>query len=93
MLVTLPPNNVSSNDYFSFAGTPLSTFLFDFCGEYAPPPAPIGQLQPTQQSPYEPGQLILHRLFGYRGVVLCSWKASLFEMKKITLEVDPPDNP
>ncbi|VDK31860.1 unnamed protein product [Taenia asiatica] len=55
--------------------------------------APIGQLQPTQQSPYEPGQLILHRLFGYRGVVLYSWKASLFKMKKITLEVDPPDNP
>ncbi|VDM20089.1 unnamed protein product [Hydatigera taeniaeformis] len=50
--------------------------------------APIGQLQPTQKSPYEPGQLILHRLFGYRGVVLSSWKANVYEMKTYTPEND-----
>ncbi|KAL5108550.1 polymerase delta-interacting protein 2 [Taenia crassiceps] len=52
---------------------------------------PIGQLQPTQQSPYEPGQLILHRFFGYRGVVLHSWKANLYEMTGFTPKIHPLD--
>ncbi|EUB59930.1 Polymerase delta-interacting protein 2 [Echinococcus granulosus] len=54
--------------------------------------APIGQLQPSQKLRYKPGQLILHRLFGYRGVVLNSWKASLYDMATITFKVDPPDD-
>uniref|UniRef100_A0A7E4SLV1 Polymerase delta interacting protein 2 n=2 Tax=Echinococcus granulosus TaxID=6210 RepID=A0A7E4SLV1_ECHGR len=50
---------------------------------------PIGQAQPLQESSYEPGQLILHRHFGCRGVILQSWSARLFD-KNLALGADPP---
>lgn len=28
---------------------------------------------------YETGQLILHRLFGYRGIILAKWHGKLFD--------------
>ncbi|VDM34753.1 unnamed protein product [Hydatigera taeniaeformis] len=50
---------------------------------------PIGQAQPLRESLYEPGQLILHRHFGCRGVILQSWSARLFD-KNIALVTDQP---
>ncbi|VDK31862.1 unnamed protein product [Taenia asiatica] len=50
---------------------------------------PIGQAQSLRESSYEPGQLILHRHFGCRGVILQSWSARLFD-KNLALGTDPP---
>ncbi|KER23869.1 hypothetical protein T265_08335 [Opisthorchis viverrini] len=46
---------------------------------------PVGQLQSPSDSPYEPGQLFLHKHFGYRGVVLQSWPAKLFDRNVLSL--------
>ncbi|XP_014216756.1 polymerase delta-interacting protein 2 [Copidosoma floridanum] len=42
--------------------------------------AEVGKLEaPKLQGNYEAGQLILHRVFGYRGVVLFPWLARVFD--------------
>ncbi|KAK4472467.1 hypothetical protein MN116_003717 [Schistosoma mekongi] len=40
---------------------------------------PIGHLQGATESAYEPGQIFLHKYFGYRGIVLQCWKGKLFD--------------
>ncbi|KAM7536137.1 hypothetical protein Aperf_G00000090613 [Anoplocephala perfoliata] len=40
---------------------------------------PIGQAQPAPETPYEPGQLVINRHFGYRGIILKSWHARLVD--------------
>ncbi|CAH8450276.1 unnamed protein product [Dicrocoelium dendriticum] len=40
---------------------------------------PVGQLQRLSDTSYEPGQLFLHKHFGYRGIILQSWPAKLFD--------------
>ncbi|CAI2723460.1 unnamed protein product [Schistosoma spindalis] len=39
----------------------------------------IGHLQKASESLYEPGQIFLHKKFGYRGIVLQCWKGKLFD--------------
>ncbi|XP_034952746.1 polymerase delta-interacting protein 2 [Chelonus insularis] len=42
--------------------------------------AEVGKLEkPKLQGKYETGQLILHRVFGYRGVILFPWLARVFD--------------
>lgn len=40
----------------------------------------VGKLEtPKLQGKYETGQLILHRVFGYRGVILFPWLARVYD--------------
>ncbi|XP_015763218.1 PREDICTED: polymerase delta-interacting protein 2-like [Acropora digitifera] len=49
--------------------------------------AEIGRFQePITSGKYEPGQLFLHRIFGYRGVILFTWTARLYDRDKETRE-------
>ncbi|XP_005178079.2 polymerase delta-interacting protein 2 [Musca domestica] len=42
--------------------------------------AEVGRLEPAKaDSKYETGQLFLHKIFGYRGVVLFPWKARVYD--------------
>lgn len=42
--------------------------------------AEVGKLEtPKLQGKYETGQLILHRVFGYRGVILFPWLAKVYD--------------
>lgn len=42
--------------------------------------AEVGKLEtPKLQGKYETGQLILHRVFGYRGVILFPWTARVYD--------------
>ncbi|GMT18911.1 hypothetical protein PFISCL1PPCAC_10208, partial [Pristionchus fissidentatus] len=42
----------------------------------------IGVVLPLTETPYQAGQLFVHRLFGYKGIVLCSFKTKLIEKKQ-----------
>ncbi|XP_020624216.1 polymerase delta-interacting protein 2-like [Orbicella faveolata] len=47
----------------------------------------IGRFQdPKTGGKYEPGQLFLHRIFGYRGVILFTWTARVYDRDKETRE-------
>ncbi|XP_078355317.1 polymerase delta-interacting protein 2-like [Oculina patagonica] len=47
----------------------------------------IGRFQePKTSGKYEPGQLFLHRIFGYRGVILFTWTARVYDRDKETRE-------
>ena len=40
----------------------------------------VGKLQtPKLQGKYETGQLFLHRVFGYRGIILFPWSARVYD--------------
>jgi len=42
--------------------------------------AEVGKLEtPKLQGEYETGQLILHRVLGYRGVILFPWLAKIYD--------------
>lgn len=42
--------------------------------------AEVGKLEtPKLQGKYDTGQLILHRVFGYRGVILFPWLARVYD--------------
>lgn len=42
--------------------------------------AEVGKLEtPKLQGKYDAGQLILHRVFGYRGVILFPWLARVYD--------------
>ena len=42
--------------------------------------AEVGKLEPVRiEGNYDTGQMFLHRLFGYRGVVLFPWHAKFFD--------------
>lgn len=50
----------------------------------------MGKLQPVLDK-YECGQLFLHRVFGYRGVVLFPWLARVYDRDQYTIKSnDPP---
>ncbi|KAF8360071.1 tag-307, partial [Pristionchus pacificus] len=53
-------------------------------------PAPlkeIGVVLPTIEGVYQPGQLFVHRLFAYKGIILCSFKTKVIE------KTDDPKEP
>lgn len=39
---------------------------------------------------YECGQLFLHRVFGYRGVVLFPWLARVYDRDQYSVKSEPP---
>lgn len=42
--------------------------------------AEVGKLSvPKNEEKYETGQFFLHRVFGYRGVILFSWRAKIYD--------------
>lgn len=41
--------------------------------------AEVGKLLPKSQGKYETGQLFLHRVFGYRGIILFPWLARVYD--------------
>ena len=50
----------------------ICTFLFRL--------AEVGVLEPVKiDGNYDTGQMFLHRLFGYRGVILFPWMARVFD--------------
>ncbi|TGZ54899.1 hypothetical protein CRM22_010530 [Opisthorchis felineus] len=65
--------------------TLLTPNRFYFSASHAINLQPVGQLQSPSDAPYEPGQLFLHKHFGYRGVVLQSWPAKLFDRNVLSL--------
>ncbi|KAM3176411.1 hypothetical protein ACTXT7_006576 [Hymenolepis weldensis] len=50
----------------------------------------IGKLQSIQEKPYEPGQLVINRLFGCRAIIMKYWKAKLVEKNLALGNVDIP---
>ncbi|XP_030375791.1 polymerase delta-interacting protein 2 [Scaptodrosophila lebanonensis] len=46
---------------------------------YPPKLAEVGRLVEPRDSKYETGQLFLHRIFGYRGVILFPWTARVYD--------------
>lgn len=60
--------------------------------------AEVGRLEtPKQQGKYDTGQLFLHKVFGYRGVVLFPWLARVYDRdvpnKKESGPSEEPPNP
>lgn len=51
--------------------------------------AEVGKLQPVLDK-YECGQLFLHRVFGYRGVVLFPWLARVYDRDQYSIKSEPP---
>ncbi|XP_025159777.1 polymerase delta-interacting protein 2-like [Harpegnathos saltator] len=55
--------------------------------------AEVGKLEtPKLQGKYETGQLILHRVFGYRGVILFPWLARVYDRDISNKKDDKDDN-
>ncbi|XP_078468146.1 polymerase delta-interacting protein 2 isoform X1 [Lampetra planeri] len=58
----------------------------------------VGILEAPRQGKYDTGQLFLHRVFGYRGVVLFPWQARLYdrdaagndEERHVCIKSEPP---
>lgn len=54
--------------------------------------AEVGKLEtPKIQGKYETGQLFLHRIFGYRGVILFPWLARVYD-REIQSKRDTSDS-
>lgn len=57
--------------------------------------AEVGKLkEPKLRGKYDTGQLFLHRIFGYRGVVLFPWSARVYDRdlpNNVTPEIDEND--
>lgn len=55
--------------------------------------AEVGKLAiPKIQGTYETGQLFLHRIFGYRGVILFPWTAKVYDRNSyMSAKKNPPD--
>lgn len=51
--------------------------------------AEVGKLQPVLGK-YECGQLFLHRVFGYRGVILFPWLARVYDRDQYTIKSNDP---
>lgn len=43
------------------------------------------------QEKYETGQFFLHRVFGYRGVILFPWRAKVYDRNSYVPKTDPTD--
>eukprot|EP00112_Aurelia_sp_Birch-Aquarium-sp1_P006684 Seg1732.9 transcript_id=Seg1732.9/GoldUCD/mRNA.D3Y31 product="Polymerase delta-interacting protein 2" protein_id=Seg1732.9/GoldUCD/D3Y31 len=53
----------------------------------------VGRFErPKTQGKYEAGQLFLHRVFGYRGVILFPWVAKLYDRDLQSQAIDDTDN-
>lgn len=53
--------------------------------------AEVGKLEaPRPTGKYDTGQLFLHRVFGYRGVVLFPWQARVYDRDTQRTEDKPP---
>ncbi|KAA0186899.1 polymerase delta-interacting protein 2 [Fasciolopsis buskii] len=72
--------------YFRQSVGRLSMGRLCFFNSQAAQLEPIGRLQPVSEDTYEPGQLFLHKHFGYRGVILQSWPAKLFDRNVLSLK-------
>lgn len=46
--------------------------------------AEVGKLAVPRVGKYETGQFFLHRVFGYRGVILFPWRAKIFDRNTYT---------
>jgi len=58
----------------------IFTYIIDFLNFYTNSLAEVGKLEsPKTQGKYETGQLFLHRVFGYRGVILFPWLARVYD--------------
>lgn len=58
----------------------LSVRYFSFTDQQHTRLAEVGKLElPKAQGTYETGQLFLHRVFGYRGVILFPWLARVYD--------------
>ncbi|XP_055608292.1 polymerase delta-interacting protein 2 [Uranotaenia lowii] len=58
----------------------LSVRCFSLSDQYNTRLAEVGKLElPKAQGKYETGQLFLHRVFGYRGVILFPWLARVYD--------------
>ena len=52
--------------------------------------AEVGKLEPIKiDGNYSGGQLFLHRLFGYRGVILFPWSARVYDRDKSAKTAEP----
>jgi len=68
----------------------IHTSSFDCQGQRL---AEVGKLEPVKiDGNYSGGQMFLHRLFGYRGVILFPWSARVYDRDKFTNKRDstPP---
>ena len=56
--------------------------------------AEVGKLEPpkTDGNNYSGGQMFLHRLFGYRGVILFPWSARVYDRDKFREKKDSPSS-
>lgn len=53
--------------------------------------AEVGKFEDLKvQDKYEPGQLFLHRIFGYRGAILFPWMAKLYDRDLLSSTNDKP---
>jgi uncharacterized protein affecting Mg2+/Co2+ transport len=52
----------------------------------------IGVMQAVQAQPYAAGQFFVHRLLGYRGVVVTPWKTDLFKYPELPAKLNSPMN-
>nr|CAG4651880.1 EOG090X07J3 [Triops cancriformis] len=60
------------------------------CVKYSTRLAEVGKLgTPKLQGKYDTGQLFLHRIFGYRGVVLFPWSARVYDRDASAKKEDP----
>lgn len=59
--------------------------IYGFCFAPLCRLAEVGKLQPVLDK-YECGQLFLHRVFGYRGVVLFPWLARVYDRDQYQLK-------
>ena len=50
----------------------------------------VGVLNSSKPENYETGQLFLHKVFGYRGVVLFPWTANVFDKEDQTKDSNSP---
>jgi polymerase delta-interacting protein 2 len=56
--------------------SPSCTSLRRFSGSRL---EPVGILEPPEDKEYATGQLFLHRVFGYRAIILNSWETKLYD--------------
>ncbi|XP_034237700.1 polymerase delta-interacting protein 2 [Thrips palmi] len=76
-------NFVSSNpavNVFDLSIVSVLISLEMFCINFFPSLAEVGRLDtPKIKGEYDTGQLFLHRVFGYRGVILFPWLARVYD--------------
>jgi len=75
----------------NLTGRLFHTSTFDRNG---PRLAEVGKLEPpkTDGNNYSGGQMFLHRLFGYRGVILFPWSARVYDRDKFREKKDSPSS-